>query len=172
MEEAVANERHLSQQLDTAMSAEEQAQIERRLSQLEKELEQKRLVHEQTKHTCQAMESKFQMVLDSLDASEARMEVLAAEHGAVRTSNAKTIETLEQRNKEVEAALEEMKSRVDLPNYADGTGVGQAVVKGLDSVLETLKKTHENVSAASILFFFKCVKCVKFVYFNANYNLI
>jgi chromosome segregation ATPase len=147
MEEAVANERRLSQQLNSSVSEEEQNRIKRTLAELEKELAHKKTVHEQTRKVCQAMENEIQLALDALDASESKMEAMAAESGAFRESSSKTIEALQERNRQVEAALDEMKRKMkDTGGCVNTSDVGQAVINGLDHVLETLKKTNETVT--------------------------
>lgn len=131
--------------MHSALSSEEEAAIKQKLADLEGEVQQKRQIHQQNKSACQAMEIKIQQALDALDVSESKVIALVAETRAIKESSARTIEQLKTHNRNVEAALEEMKIKAEKNNTADVSGVGQAVRQGLDSVLDTLKKTNEKV---------------------------
>lgn len=145
MDDAAKNEQNLSEQVHSVLSSKEEDAIKEKLASLEKEVQQKRLVCQQNKSVCQAMDVKIKQALDAVDVSEDRLKTLVAETQTIRESSARTIQQLQTQNRDVEQALEEMKMKAENVNMADGSGVGQAVRQGLDSVLDTLKKTDKKV---------------------------
>lgn len=70
----------------------------------------------------------IQQALDALDVSEDRVKTLVAETHAIKESSARTIEQLKTHNRQVEAALEEMKTKAEKMSMADGLDTNDQVI--------------------------------------------
>ena len=120
------NNYYVFPQTDYAVENEQKLHSEQsseKLLSLENEVQQQQYIRQQNKSACEAMGFNIQQALDALDVSEDRVKTLVAETHAIKESSARTIDQLQTHNRNVEAALEEMKRKAEKMSMADGSGL-------------------------------------------------